>query len=101
MTSNLAADQIAEYGVRLRREARERVQQELVDQVANSTKLTAESSRIKEDLIEIKNEFKERIVRPILKRHFRRDEFLGRINEMVYFVPFSNGELRQLGMLIL
>lgn len=32
-------------------------------------------------------------MRPILKAHFRRDEFLGRINEMVYFLPFSRQEL--------
>ena len=30
------------------------------------------------------------------QRHFRRDEFLGRINEMVYFLPFSRSELNQL-----
>ena len=35
-------------------------------------------------------------MRPILKKHFRRDEFLGRINEIVYFLPFSNSELKQL-----
>lgn len=35
-------------------------------------------------------------VRPILKRHFRRDEFLGRINEIVYFLPFSRDELIKL-----
>lgn len=28
--------------------------------------------------------------------HFRRDEFLGRINEIVYFLPFSHSELLQL-----
>ena len=28
-----------------------------------------------------------------MKFHFRRDEFLGRINEMVYFLPFSRQEL--------
>lgn len=28
--------------------------------------------------------------------HFRRDEFLGRINEMVYFLPFSRSELLSL-----
>ena len=39
------------------------------------------------------NRFKERIIRPILKSHFQRDEFLGRINEIVYFVPFSRSEL--------
>ena len=32
----------------------------------------------------------------ILKRHFKRDEFLGRINEFVYFLPFSRKELIQL-----
>lgn len=28
--------------------------------------------------------------------HFRRDEFLGRINEIVYFLPFCHAELIQL-----
>lgn len=37
--------------------------------------------------------FKDSVVRPILKRHFGRDEFLGRINEIVYFLPFSRQEL--------
>jgi len=31
-----------------------------------------------------------------LQRHFRRDEFLGRINEIVYFLPFSRTELNKL-----
>ncbi|VDQ06076.1 unnamed protein product [Trichobilharzia regenti] len=35
-------------------------------------------------------------MRPILRRHFLRDEFLGRINEMVYFLPFSTSELTEL-----
>lgn len=30
------------------------------------------------------------------KAHFRRDEFLGRINEIVYFLPFCHSELLQL-----
>ncbi|KAA3677184.1 ATP-dependent Clp protease ATP-binding subunit ClpB [Paragonimus westermani] len=30
------------------------------------------------------------------KHNFLRDEFLGRINEMVYFLPFSTSELTQL-----
>ena len=30
------------------------------------------------------------------QRHFRRDEFLGRINEIVYFLPFSHSELLSL-----
>ena len=32
----------------------------------------------------------------LLQRHFRRDEFLGRINEFVYFLPFSKSELNKL-----
>ncbi|NXW39499.1 CLPB protein, partial [Phaetusa simplex] len=31
-----------------------------------------------------------------LQAHFRRDEFLGRINEIVYFLPFCHSELIQL-----
>jgi ATP-dependent Clp protease ATP-binding subunit ClpB len=46
--------------------------------------------------ITISRNFKEKVVQPILKRHFRRDEFLGRINEIVYFLPFSQSELLQL-----
>ncbi|KAJ8298188.1 hypothetical protein KUTeg_024719 [Tegillarca granosa] len=61
--------------------------------------------------ITISRRFKDRVIRPILKivrnlkknekwdlteRHFRRDEFLGRINEIVYFLPFSRSELAKL-----
>lgn len=42
----------------------------------------------------ISKKFKDKIVKPILKRHFKRDEFLGRINEIVYFLPFSEMELK-------
>lgn len=42
----------------------------------------------------ISRKFKDKIVKPILKRHFKRDEFLGRINEIVYFLPFSESELK-------
>lgn len=31
-----------------------------------------------------------------MKAHFGRDEFLGRINEIVYFLPFSQSELIKL-----
>lgn len=40
--------------------------------------------------------FKNTVIRPILKDHFVRDEFLGRINEIVYFLPFSKIELIEL-----
>lgn len=46
--------------------------------------------------VTISRKFKEEVVQPILKRHFRRDEFLGRINEIVYFLPFSQSELFKL-----
>jgi ATP-dependent Clp protease ATP-binding subunit ClpB len=78
MTSNLASDEIAQHGMKLRKEA------------------TANMAIDNEPNIEISREFKENIVEPILKQHFHRDEFLGRINEMVYFLPFSRSELHQL-----
>ena len=36
------------------------------------------------------NQFINGVVHPILKRHFKRDEFLGRINEIIVFHPFSH-----------
>lgn len=46
-----------------------------------------------EEALQVSRKFKDTVVRPILKRHFGRDEFLGRINEIVYFLPFSRQEL--------
>ncbi len=37
--------------------------------------------------------FLREVVQPKLKRNFKRDEFLGRIDEMVVFHPFSENEL--------
>ena len=33
---------------------------------------------------------------PILRHHFKRDEFLGRITEIMYFLPFTENELKQI-----
>ena len=55
-----------------------------------------EEERIGEK-ITISGHFKENVIRPVLKYHFRRDEFLGRINEIVYFLPFSRLLLFDLG----
>eukprot|EP01137_Pigoraptor_chileana_P011897 Opistho-2@63503 len=44
----------------------------------------------------VSERFKEDVVRPILKAHFQRDEFLGRINEILYFLPFDDIELKAL-----
>jgi len=43
-----------------------------------------ETSNINED-------FERTEIRPLLKSHFKRSEFLGRINELVFFVPFGSG----------
>lgn len=87
MTSNLASDEIAEYGQHLRKEA---------EKLAKARLSTDDSKELSEDSIQVSKKFKEKVIRPILKRHFKRDEFLGRINEMVYFLPFSRTELNQL-----
>lgn len=87
MTSNLASEVIASHALQLRAEAAE------YNKHKDAQKL--------EDLeaaerITISRKFKDDVVRPILKRAFRRDEFLGRINEIVYFLPFSRSELSKL-----
>uniref|UniRef100_A0A671EV00 Mitochondrial disaggregase n=1 Tax=Rhinolophus ferrumequinum TaxID=59479 RepID=A0A671EV00_RHIFE len=87
MTSNVASDEIAQHALQLRQEALEmnhsRIAENLGDVQMN-------------DKITISKNFKENVIRPILKAHFRRDEFLGRINEIVYFLPFCHSELIQL-----
>ena len=79
MTSNLASTEIADHAMELRKEseiiAKERKEGNKVEDL--------------EEKITISRHFKERVVQPILKSHFGRDEFLGRINEIVYFLPFS------------
>ncbi|XP_077984760.1 mitochondrial disaggregase-like [Glandiceps talaboti] len=87
MTSNLASDVIATHGMQLRKEAEQIAKQR---QEGNLDDLEIPEK------ITISRKFKEQVVEPILKKHFRRDEFLGRINEMVYFLPFSRSELIKL-----
>jgi hypothetical protein len=78
MTSNLAADVIADHAWELRQRAKD-------------------MSEGKDDTIMgLSKAFKQDVIRPILKGHFRRDEFLGRIDEILYFVPFSQAELLRL-----
>ncbi|XP_066522537.1 mitochondrial disaggregase [Hoplias malabaricus] len=87
MTSNVASEEIAHHGLQLRQEAQEQSRCRLaenLDDVQQSEKIT------------ISKKFKEDVIQPILKAHFRRDEFLGRINEIVYFLPFCHSELIQL-----
>ncbi|XP_043288372.1 caseinolytic peptidase B protein homolog isoform X2 [Venturia canescens] len=88
MTSNLASEEIAQHAMELRTEAEHLLTQRLGKNIGNPE---GEPERI-----EISRNFKDQVVRPILKHHFRRDEFLGRINEIVYFLPFSRNELIKL-----
>jgi ATP-dependent Clp protease ATP-binding subunit ClpB len=75
MTSNIASDEIAEHA----------------EHILNENRSDNDNYSI-----QISKQFKDDIIKPILKRHFKRNEFLGRINEFVYFLPFSKSELRQL-----
>ncbi|KAJ8368098.1 hypothetical protein SKAU_G00081260 [Synaphobranchus kaupii] len=87
MTSNVASDEIAQHALQLRQEAQEQSRRRLAEnlkEVQTSDKIT------------ISKPFKEEVIQPILKAQFRRDEFLGRINEIVYFLPFCHSELIQL-----
>lgn len=84
MTSNLASDEIAQYGARLRHES------------SKAKKAEVENNQQLQEFAVVSRQFKEDVVRPILKRHFGRDEFLGRINEFIYFLPFSDEELIEL-----
>ena len=85
MTSNLASDEIAEHAVALRSEIAAQMSQQQGGGGGNE-----------EESIVISKKFKDNVVKPILKRHFKREEFLGRINEFVYFLPFSRPELIKL-----
>ncbi|XP_041278377.1 caseinolytic peptidase B protein homolog [Onychostruthus taczanowskii] len=87
MTSNVASDEIAQHALQLRQEAMEMSKKRIAENLED-VQMT--------DKITISKQFKEKVIRPILKAHFRRDEFLGRINEIVYFLPFCHSELIQL-----
>jgi len=86
MTSNLASTEIADHAMDLRQEA---------EMIAKERKEGNDFENL-EEKITISRHFKEKTVQPILKYHFGRDEFLGRINEIVYFLPFSKSELIKL-----
>lgn len=86
MTSNLASNEIAQHALQLRKESEEFL------------KITPSQSKTQDRKLDvtISRRFKDNVVQPILKKYFRRDEFLGRINEIVYFLPFSKSELHTL-----
>ncbi|KAI9294043.1 hypothetical protein K502DRAFT_350388 [Neoconidiobolus thromboides FSU 785] len=43
--------------------------------------------------MKLSKNFIDSIIYPILRHHFKRDEFLGRISEILYFLPFDEVEL--------
>ncbi|NXX51459.1 CLPB protein, partial [Tricholaema leucomelas] len=85
MTSNVGSEEIAQHALQLRQEAQQLSQQRMADSLGDA-----------QVQVTISRQFKEKVIRPLLKAHFRRDEFLGRINEVVYFLPFCHAELLQL-----
>ncbi|GFN87507.1 caseinolytic peptidase b-like protein [Plakobranchus ocellatus] len=87
MTSNLASEEIAHHAMQLRQEASK------MSAMRGTTNIEDLEQAEK---VTISRKFKDQVVRPILKYKFLRDEFLGRINEIVYFLPFSQLELAKL-----
>ena len=77
MTSNLGQRKIADEAVRLRLEA-------------------AAAGQTSQKPTKIGRRFQEATMQPILRRAFKRDEFLGRINEVLFFLPFTDPELESL-----
>ena len=97
VTSNFQASTvIADHAMQLRRDADDILRQREIDldrdAAAPSKDVTTTTTEEKQ--VTISRRFKEKVVQPILKRHFGRDEFLGRINEIVYFLPFSRVSFR-------
>ena len=84
MTSNLAQTEIGDEAENLRKEAAEMV------------KSNNDDSNVIEENVTLSRQFIEDTIQPILKAHFKRDEFLGRINEILYFLPFNEKELKEL-----
>ncbi|RCH95406.1 hypothetical protein CU098_009650 [Rhizopus stolonifer] len=92
MTSNLAQHEIADEAELLRLEAS--VSSDAQTGVASTEKLTEEER--KDGQVSLSRQFIEHTIYPILYQHFKRDEFLGRINEVLFFLPFSVDELREI-----
>eukprot|EP01130_Rhizamoeba_saxonica_P016003 TRINITY_DN7313_c0_g1_i1.p1 TRINITY_DN7313_c0_g1~~TRINITY_DN7313_c0_g1_i1.p1 ORF type:complete len:580 (+),score=120.85 TRINITY_DN7313_c0_g1_i1:260-1999(+) len=73
MTSNLVQDEIHKTGYTIRYDG------------TNSSVVQDHTQK-----------FVRETVQPILKEHFKRDEFLGRINDFVIFHPFSDKDLNDI-----
>lgn len=106
MTSNLAQHEIADEAELLRLEASVSSDAQTTgvatvaptDSGTISQKKLSElqEEQLKQGQISLSRQFIEHTIYPILYQHFKRDEFLGRINEVLFFLPFSDDELREI-----
>ncbi|KAI8369415.1 P-loop containing nucleoside triphosphate hydrolase protein [Radiomyces spectabilis] len=102
MTSNLAQHEIADEAELLRLEASVASDAQTTGTVSatavNGLDVANASSDDNDDdgQISLSRQFIEKMIYPILYNHFKRDEFLGRINEVLFFLPFSEDELREI-----
>lgn len=65
---------------------------------SSSSAATPSDSVLKDELTQLSTDtesFLRFIVHPILKRAFHRDEFLGRINDIIVFHPFNRDDLEE------
>ncbi|KAJ1919117.1 hypothetical protein H4219_002166 [Mycoemilia scoparia] len=80
MTSNLAQTEIADEAEALRNEAHEK----------------SFTAGLNDESTSLSKKFINQTIYPILRSHFQRDEFLGRITETLYFLPFNEQELKEI-----
>ncbi|KAG2236100.1 P-loop containing nucleoside triphosphate hydrolase protein [Thamnidium elegans] len=100
MTSNLAQHEIADEAELLRLEASVSSDAQTTGTATviepNSGNDKDSDDKKVERQISLSRKFIQHVIYPILYEHFRRDEFLGRINEVLFFLPFSDEELREI-----
>ncbi|KAI9273410.1 P-loop containing nucleoside triphosphate hydrolase protein [Helicostylum pulchrum] len=100
MTSNLAQHEIADEAELLRLEASVSSDAQTTGTATviepGSDKDGGDDDKKAERQISLSRKFIQHVIHPILYEHFRRDEFLGRINEVLFFLPFSDEELREI-----
>lgn len=71
-------------------------QQEIASEAEHLRKSAADPAKPTDNERSLGRTFIDKTIYPILRAHFQRDEFLGRINEILFFLPFSDSELKQL-----
>lgn len=66
-------------------------------EIANEAELIrAEGTGSERSETSASKKFLNNTVYPLLREHFKRDEFLGRINEVLLFLPFTTEELKKI-----